>query len=85
MQHDTSTVRLQDLTPTFNFLPFGDLLRPLIDEALRETGKEAFRHGTTLIPVFVVWVVLALTLRRDLNTDAVIQWMISALVRRQFF
>jgi len=78
MQNSTPTVRLQDLTPSFNFLPFGDLLRPLIEEALRETGKEISRKGTTLIPVFVVWVVSALTIRRDLSTNAVIEWMISA-------
>jgi len=78
MNNSAQTVRLQDLTPSFNFRPLGDLLRPLINEALRETGKDTFRKGTILIPVFVVYVVLALTLRRDLNTDAVIEWMISA-------
>src|SRR5262245_54440206 len=78
MKNSAHTTRLQDITPSFNFRPFGDLLRPCIDEALRETGKETFRKGTILIPVFVVWVVLALTIRRDLNTQAVIEWMISA-------
>lgn len=78
MKNTAQTVKLQDITPSFNFLPFGDSLRPFIDEALRELGKDTFRKGTVLVPVFVVYVVLALTLRRDLNTQAVIEWMVSA-------
>src|SRR5215813_13141111 len=78
MKNSVQLVSLQDLTPSFNFRPFSDLLGPWIEEALREAGKDRSRKGTILIPVFVVWVGLALTIRRDLNPQAVIEWMISA-------
>lgn len=54
------------------------MLRPSIEAALRETGQDKVRKGTLLLPVFLVSIVLGLTLRRDLNTQAVIQWMVSA-------
>ncbi len=78
MKSNDKTLDLQDITPSFDFLPFGHLLRPFIDETLSELGKDTWRKSTILIPPFLVWVVLALTLRRDLNTYAVIEWMISA-------
>jgi hypothetical protein len=78
MQNSVQSVRLQQITSSYDFRPFGDLLRPLIQEALREAGKDHFRKGTILIPVFLVWVVFALTIHRDLNTHAVIEWMVSA-------
>jgi hypothetical protein len=58
--------------------PFSSLLSPLIKESLIETGKDKYRKGTLLLPVFVVWLVLAITMRRDLNYNQVIEWMISS-------
>jgi hypothetical protein len=78
MQNSAPSVRLQQIALSYDFHPFGDLLRPTILEALREAGKDRFRAGTILIPTFLVWFVLALTIRRDLNLQAVIDWMISA-------
>lgn len=78
MQNSVPSVRLQQIAPSYDFRPFGDLLRPLIQEALTKLEKDRFRKGTILIPTFLVWVVFALTIRRDLNTHAVIEWMISA-------
>jgi len=78
MQNSVPSVGLQQIAPAYDFRPFGDRLRPFIQAALQELGKDHYRAGTTLIPLFLVWVVLALTIRRDLNTDAVIEWMISA-------
>jgi len=78
MQSKALSARWQQIIPSYDFHPFGELLRPSIEAALQESGKHLFRKGTILIPVFLVWVVLALTLRRDLNTQAVIEWMISA-------
>ena len=56
--------------------PFAPILSPLIKESLIEAGKDHYRKGTFLIPVFVVWLVLAITIRRDLNCYKVIEWMI---------
>lgn len=78
MQNSVSSVRLQQIAPSYDFRPFGDLLRPLIKKALTELKKDRFRKGTVLIPIFLVWVVFALTIRRDLSTQAVIEWMVSA-------
>jgi hypothetical protein len=78
MQNSAPSVGLQQIAPSYDFRPFGDLLRPLIQEALIELKKDRFRKGTILIPIFLVWVVFALTIRRDLNTQAVIGWMVSA-------
>lgn len=52
-------------------------LQPLIDESLKEHGKDTYRKGTQLIPRLLVWLVLVLTLRRDLNYDAALNWMLS--------
>ena len=78
MKNKTLSRGLQQIAPSYEFEPFGQLLRPLIDEALRETGQDQVRKGTILLPAFLVSIVLALTLRRDLNTQAVIQWMVSS-------
>lgn len=77
MKNKTFSRGLQQLAPSYEFEPFGQMLRPLIDEVLRETGQDQVRKGTKLLPAFLVSVVLALTLRRDLNTAAVLQWMLS--------
>ena len=58
--------------------PFSPILSPLIKESLIEAGKDKYREGTLLIPVFVVWLVLAITMRRDLNYSQVIEWMIAS-------
>lgn len=62
---------------TFSLAPFDDLLQPLIDETLREQGKDRWRRGTRLIPGLLIWLVLVLTLRRDLNYDQALNWMVS--------
>lgn len=61
----------------FSFAPFSSVLQPLIDETLVEQGKEKYRQGTILTPTLLVWLVLALTLRRDLNYHKVLNWMVS--------
>lgn len=74
MQNNVLSVRLQPFDPSYDFQPFAELLRSAIEEALEESGKNSFRKGTILIPAFPVWVILAIPLRRDLNTHAVIEW-----------
>ena len=52
---------------TFSLAPFDALLQPLIEETLAEQGKSGWRRGTLLIPSLLLWLVLVLTLRRDLS------------------
>jgi hypothetical protein len=78
MQDTLCPQSLQDLTRRFRFEPFGSMLRPYVKEALHEVGKDRVREGTKLIPLFMVWFVLAMTLRRDLSLTAVLEWMVSA-------
>jgi hypothetical protein len=61
----------------FSLAPFDVLLQPLIEETLAELGKDHWRRGTRLIPALLVWLVLVLTLRRDLNYDQALNWMMS--------
>ncbi len=61
----------------FDVQPFGTILQPLITEAVRDCGLAKVRKGTKLRPVFVIWVVLFQTLRRDLNGHQVIRWLVS--------
>lgn len=62
---------------TYSLAPFGALLQPLIEETLAEKGKDRWRKGTVLIPNLLVWLVLGLTLRRDLNYPQVLNWELS--------
>lgn len=62
---------------TFSLSPFAAILQPLIDETLTELGKDQHRKGTVLIARVLVWLVLVLTLRRDLNYDKALNWMVS--------
>ncbi|MEM9216156.1 MAG: IS4 family transposase [Cyanobacteria bacterium P01_F01_bin.150] len=56
--------------------PFNQRLSPLIKDTLSHFNKRE-RKGTKLVSSLVVWLVLALTIRRDLNTHAVLDWMLS--------
>jgi hypothetical protein len=62
---------------TYSLAPFDTLLQPLIEETLAEQGKNRWRRGTLLIPGLLIWLVLVLTLRRDLNYDQALNWMVS--------
>jgi len=62
---------------TFSLAPFDVVLQPLIDQTLAEQGKNRWRHGTLLIPGLLIWLVLVLTLRRDLNYDQALNWMVA--------
>lgn len=63
--------------PDFSLAPFAEILQPLVHETLAEHGKAKWRKGTLLLPAVSVWLVLALTLRRDLNCEQVLNWMVS--------
>lgn len=62
---------------SFSFAPFANTLQPMIGEVLVEQRKDGYRKGTILTPKLLVWLVLALTLRRDLNYHKVLDWMIA--------
>lgn len=63
--------------PNFSLVPFAEILQPLVHETLAEHGKAKWRKGTILLPAVTVWLVLALTLRRELNCEQVLNWMVS--------
>lgn len=65
------------LGETFSLVPFDTVLQPLLDETLTEQGKNHWRKGTLLIPRVLTWLVIVLTIRRDLNYDQALNWMLS--------
>ena len=72
---------INDLEQTLgavNLEPFSPTLSPLIEEALVESNKHHYRQGTFLMPKLLIWFVLAMTIRRDLNYCKVLEWMISS-------
>jgi hypothetical protein len=79
MQVARMSEAFERLGPSFSFKPFSSILQPLIEEALAERGKDKFRRGTILIPQLLVWLVLGLTVRRDLNCQKVLNWLVSGL------
>ncbi len=54
-------------------------LEPIIEDSLAECGKDECRKGTFLTPVLTVFIVLGLSIRRDLGYSAVINWLVSGL------
>ena len=68
---------LAELSVNYNLHPFAQRLDSLITETLEQFHQDQDRKGTKLGSRFVVWLVLALTIRRDLSCEAVLDWMIS--------
>lgn len=68
----------ENAAKSVDFSAFGEHLRPVIEESLKECGKENSRKGTFLTPLFTVYLVFSLCIRRDLNQNKVINWMIKA-------
>jgi hypothetical protein len=77
MEFTAMAVAFAQISVSFSFAPFSHIFQPLIEEVLTEEGQDKYRQGTLLIPTFLIWLVLALTLRRDLNYHKVLNWMIS--------
>jgi len=61
----------------FKLDPFANIFQSHIEETLVEQGNDQYRQGTILTPTLLVWLVLALTLRRDLSYPKVLNWMVS--------
>ena len=76
---DTASVAfaVTQIGATFSLAPFDVLLQPLIEATLTEQGKSRWRRGTRLIPSLLIWLVLVLTLRRDLSYDQALNWLVS--------
>jgi hypothetical protein len=72
-----SPTNLAEISSDYSLHPFAERLAPLITETLSALSQDRERRGTKLISGFVVWLVLALSLRRDLSSSAVLNWMIS--------
>ena len=68
---------LADLSSDYSLSLFAERLSPLITTTLRTQQKDRNRHGIKLVSSFVVWLVLGLVLRRDKNSMAVLDWLIS--------
>jgi len=77
MRFSTMSEAFEHIGPTFSLAPFAEILQPFIDEVLVEEGLDQFRQGTLLLPKVLIWLVLALTIRRDLNCQKVFNWMLS--------
>lgn len=73
----TMAEALEQIGPSFSFAPFAEILQPHIEEVLAEQELTKFRKGTCLVPKVLIWLVLALTIRRDLNYHKVLNWMVS--------
>ncbi|MEW5957311.1 MAG: transposase domain-containing protein, partial [Chloroflexota bacterium] len=77
MEFAAMSVAFAQISVSFSFAPFSHIFQPLVEEVLTEQGQDQYRQGTILTPPFLIWLVLALTLRRDLNYPKVLNWMIS--------
>lgn len=62
----------------FGFAPFESILQPVIEECLKEHGKDKFRKGTILTPSVLIWLCIALALRRDLNYNKTLNWLLAS-------
>ena len=73
------SIARQDVGSLVDMSFLGEQLKTIIEESLRECGKADYRKGTILTPMFSVFVVLGLAIRRDLSYPHVIDWLVSGL------
>lgn len=64
---------------SLNIGPFTETMQPLIAETLVEAKKDRCRKGTVLTPVLLVWFVLSMALRRDLDYNKTLNWLVSGI------
>ena len=70
---------LKQISPSFKLEPFATVIQPIIQEVLAKHKKNKYRKGTILTPLLMVWLVLTLTLRRDINYPKTLNWLVSGL------
>lgn len=63
----------------FEFAPFETIISPIIQDVLKEKQKYRFRKGTLLTPLLSVWLCFALALRRNLNYQNTLDWLLAGL------
>ena len=68
---------LKQIDHSFRLEPFASIIQSIIEEVVIEHKKDKYRKGTVLTPFIMIWLVLALTLRRDLNYHKALDWLIS--------
>lgn len=69
-----------EISESFHLQPFKERLDPIVKESLEDCSKnKRCRKGTFFTPLFTVFTVLGLTMRRDLSYPNVVEWMISAI------
>lgn len=68
---------LQRIGPSFKLEPFASIIQPIIQDVLTEHRKDRYRKGSKLTPFVLVWLILTLTLRRDINYPKTLNWLIS--------
>ena len=68
---------LQKIGPSFKLEPFASIIQPIIQDVLTEHRKDRYRKGTILTASVLVWLILTLTLRRDINYPKTLNWLIS--------
>ncbi len=79
MKTSLISAALAQHSPEFDFQPFGTVLQPAIREIVSASGLDTVRKGTILTPFVTIWLVLVLTMRRDLNYRNALNWMMSGL------
>ncbi len=67
---------LINLPSSFKFDPFSRSIQPIVEETLKEHEKDKYRKDTKLKPTVLIWLVLTLTLRRDLSYTNALNWML---------
>jgi hypothetical protein len=70
---------LKQIGPSFELEPFATIIQPTIEDTLAEHKKDHYRKGTLLTPLVMVWLILTLTLRRDINYPKTLNWLISGI------
>ncbi len=63
----------------FEFSPFDAIIGPIIQDVLKEKQLDKFRKGTLLTPLLSVWLCFALALRRNLNYQKTLDWLLAGL------
>ena len=73
----TNLESFKQMGDSFDLEPFSSFIQLIIKEVLAEHKKDKYRKGTILTPCIMVWLVFAITLRRDLNCHKALNWLIS--------
>lgn len=70
---------LEKYEQDLNIRSLSEELQPLIQSSLDEEGIKKKRKGSFLQPNFLIWIILACALRRDLSYPKVLEFLVSAI------